>query len=259
MPLAVALSPHLDDAVFSAGGTLARLVQLGWNVRLVTAFTASVPDPTGFALACQTDKGLSPDIDYMALRRDEDHAAAALLGIAPQNVHHLPFREAPHRGYESAPALFAGLHADDPLPPGDLADALKPHVADADWLLYPAAIGNHADHLLLLRAIAHLASGAPEARWLDTPYVLRAPDEHRYDTVVDIADTLGAKTAAACAYTTQIGFQFGGPTATADALRQWARHVAAAGGAVLAEPLRVNPDDVTRINAVSRLLSPVQA
>ncbi len=245
MPLAVALSPHLDDAVFSAGGTLARLVRDGWDVRLVTAFTASVPDPTGFALACQTDKGLSADIDYMALRRDEDHAAAAHLGIAPHHVHHLPFREAPHRGYTSAPDLFQGLHDDDPLPPDELAAALQPHVNDADLLLHPAAVGNHADHLLLNRASDRLSlhPDLPVHRWLDTPYVLKAPDAHPYNHTVDITDTLDAKTAAACAYTTQITFQFGGPAATTDALQSWARHVATNTEFRFAEPFRLARGD----------------
>lgn len=36
-PLAVAVSPHLDDAAFSAGGLLARLVDHGWRVEVVTA------------------------------------------------------------------------------------------------------------------------------------------------------------------------------------------------------------------------------
>src|SRR5438309_440747 len=39
---------------------------------MVTAFTATVLPATGFALACQLDKGLSPEVDYMALRRDEE-------------------------------------------------------------------------------------------------------------------------------------------------------------------------------------------
>ena len=58
MPLALALSPHLDDAAFSCGGTLAALAAEGWEVAVATLFTASVEAPTGFALACQTDKGL---------------------------------------------------------------------------------------------------------------------------------------------------------------------------------------------------------
>ena len=39
------------------------------TVTVVTCFTRSVPDPQGFALACQLDKGLGPEVDYMALRR----------------------------------------------------------------------------------------------------------------------------------------------------------------------------------------------
>ena len=66
---ALALSPHLDDAAFSAGGTLHALARAGWRVVVATVFTRSVPDPQGFALACQLDKGLDASVDYMALRR----------------------------------------------------------------------------------------------------------------------------------------------------------------------------------------------
>ncbi|MEK8106267.1 PIG-L family deacetylase [Micromonospora sp. M12] len=110
----MAVSPHLDDAVFSIGGTLAALVAAGWTVRVVTCFTASVPEPSPFALACQLDKGLAADVDYMALRRAEDRAACALLGVEPV---HLPLAEAPHRGYPDPAALFAGVRADDRPPP----------------------------------------------------------------------------------------------------------------------------------------------
>ena len=47
----------------------------GWRVVLLTVFTRSVPNPAGFALRCQTDKGLPATADYMALRRAEDAAA----------------------------------------------------------------------------------------------------------------------------------------------------------------------------------------
>ena len=70
MPTALALSPHLDDAAFSCGGLLASLAQAGWRVVMATLFTGSVAEPKGFALACQLDKGLGPEIDYMALRRE---------------------------------------------------------------------------------------------------------------------------------------------------------------------------------------------
>ena len=54
----LAVSPHLDDAAFSAGATLATLIAHGHRVTLVTAFSASVSEPSDFALACQADLGV---------------------------------------------------------------------------------------------------------------------------------------------------------------------------------------------------------
>jgi len=120
---ALALSPHLDDAAFSLGGALARMARDGWEVVVATVFTATVPAPTGFALACQLDKGLPPDADYMAIRRAEDEAACAALGA---RALHLPLREAPHRGYHSATALFQPPHDGDDAAEHDIRDAVAP-------------------------------------------------------------------------------------------------------------------------------------
>jgi hypothetical protein len=106
----LAVSPHLDDAVFSAGARLAEHAMAGDAVMVVTCFTGNVAEPQGFVLACQLDKGLPADIDYMALRRAEDEAACALIGAEPL---HLPLLEAPHRGYDSAVALFGPRLASD--------------------------------------------------------------------------------------------------------------------------------------------------
>jgi LmbE family N-acetylglucosaminyl deacetylase len=224
---AVAVSPHLDDAVFSAGGTLAVLAAAGWRVRVVTCFTASVADPSPFALSTQLDKGLAADVDYMALRRAEDAAAVALLGAEPV---HLPLTEAPHRGYTSAPDLFAGRHADDDVA-GPLADALAPHVGGADLVLAPQAIGDHVDHRVVVDVVAALR---PDALfWRDTPYVLRRPEASAWQGVprgveqpVGIAAHLGTKAAAARRYVTQLGFQFGGPEQVAADLEALARQEA---------------------------------
>ena len=74
---------------------------------LCTIFTASVPDPQGFALRCQTDKGIPPEVDYMALRRAEDAAFTTFANV--HDTRHWDYREAPHRGYESPADLFAGV------------------------------------------------------------------------------------------------------------------------------------------------------
>ena len=210
MPTALFLSPHLDDAAFSAGGTIAALARDGWRVVVATVFTRSVPDPAGFALACQTDKGLPADADYMALRRAEDREAMRRLGVAAGDVLHLDLPEAPHRGYDSAAALFAGVRADDPVD-AEIERLIAPLLAAADRLYLPLGLGNHADHLAVIAAADRLGHG--EAwRWFDTPYVLR--DQGPPPTaVVDVAATLPAKLDACAAYTTQLGFQFGGEPA----------------------------------------------
>lgn len=217
MRTALALSPHLDDAAFSCGGTLALLARAGWRVVVATLFTQSVPDPTGFALACQLDKGLGPEIDYMALRRREDEAACAALGAEPR---WLPFREAPHRGYASAAELFDEVRRDDDIGPAltsavtDLVAELRPAL-----VLAPQAIGGHVDHVQVVRALDRV--GAPVAWWRDFPYVTREthPAEPFADRMsalpehaVPLSDhAMQAKRSACLAYASQLGYQFGGP------------------------------------------------
>ena len=230
MKRCVAVSPHLDDAAFSCGGTLARLAREGWACTVVTVFTASVPGPRGFALACQTDKGLDPGVDYMALRRAEDTRALRALGARPE---HLPFAEAPHRGYTSAADLFAGVHDDEPLDVAALTAELTRLTADADLVLAPQALGGHVDHLLVRGAVARL--DAPVAWYRDTPYVLREPRAGAPEALAGLAEVgvaldltaLDARVAAATSYTTQLGFQFGGVEQAALALRAFARAEAA--------------------------------
>lgn len=229
MPCALAVSPHLDDAVFSAGGTLAHLAAGGWRVLMATVFTASVAAPKGFALACQLDKGLAADADYMALRRREDVAAAAQLGI--EEPVHLPFREAPHRGYGSAPELFATLRPDDRIEL-NLADAFETLFRETrpDLILAPQAVGGHVDHVQVVRALRAARPKSPVLWWRDYPYTIRhsEPQEplrhtfaHRPSLEIRFDPACEARKAAACAaYATQIGFQFGGATKLAERLRE---------------------------------------
>ena len=228
MPLALAVSPHLDDAVFSAGGTLAELALAGWSVEMATVFTASVPNPTGFALACQLDKGIGPEIDYMELRRREDAGAADALGIAGPT--HLPFREAPHRGYGSAAALFDELRPDDRIEL-NLADAFERLIADArpDLILAPQAIGGHVDHVHVVRAFHAALPPLPILWWRDYPYTVRTSEPREpYRAVfaalparaVRLGPEAERRKAKACAaYRSQLGFQFGGPDGLTERLR----------------------------------------
>ncbi|WP_199566302.1 PIG-L deacetylase family protein [Streptomyces corynorhini] len=247
---AIAVSPHLDDAVFSAGGVLALLARTGWQVQVITCFTATVAAPCPFALSTQLDKGLPADVDYMALRRAEDRAAQRHLGALLPT--HLPLPEAPHRGYDSAPRLFQPPHREDTAET-DLRLLLGPHLAEADIVLAPQGIGDHVDHVLTARAVAAAAGHARIGWWRDLPYAARTsmPDagprdgiaEGTSEVTVDIGTVLAEKSAAVRCYTTQLGFQFGGSERAAAGLSAMARSEAARAGAPYThgESLRAGP------------------
>ena len=175
MPTALFLSPHLDDVAFSCGGLAALLGDEGWHTVLATAFTRSVMPATGFALACQLDKGLPQDADYMALRREEDRRAAAILGLS--ECRWLDLLEAPHRGYHTAPALFAEPHAQD-----GIATELAARFADLNAELAPALVlapqglGGHVDHQHVLKAAMTCFQRDHLCFYRDAPYAIRQPD-----------------------------------------------------------------------------------
>lgn len=219
MKTTLILSPHLDDAAFSLGPLLAAIAPQTRAI-VATAFTKSWPHPVGFALACQLDKGLPADTDYMAVRRKEDDEWAGRLGL---EVVHGPFAEAPHRGYDSVQELFGPVLAADREDPGltkwitGLISSLSPEI-----VFIPLALGNHVDHQWLRWSAGQAKEKLRHAVYFkDLPYASRLQDE-------DLSRHLGAvgcwqelsvsmdqevvrrALAAAEAYQTQISFQFGG-------------------------------------------------
>ncbi|MGF1527512.1 MAG: PIG-L deacetylase family protein [Candidatus Competibacterales bacterium] len=237
----LALSPHLDDAAFSCGGLLNRLVGEGWRVVMATVFTASVRGPRGFALRCQTDKGIPAGVDYMALRRREDAACGRALGV---EVRWLGLPEAPHRGYDCPEALFAGSRPDDEIWRG-VVEAIDPLLAELQpaLLLAPQGLGHHVDHLQLVHGLVNSApaSTVPTAWYRDTPYALRNPAAEPAPTLprglveggVALGEAqLAAKLAGCGCYASQLGFQFGGVDAMAEQLRAFARREGQRCGAV---------------------------
>ena len=214
----LAVSPHLDDAVFSAGATLSAHARAGDEVTVLTCLTGNFANPTGFALACQLDKGLAPDVDYMALRQAEDRDACAAIGA---DALHWDFLEAPHRGYEDAPSLFG-----EPLAGDRLAEVLEQKLAEHlrknryDRIYGPWGVGNHVDHMLVRKALQAVASDA--VWWEDFPYALRedAPPAGLMRRPVAPED-VARKVEGALCYTTQIPFQFGSPEQARRVLSEW--------------------------------------
>jgi LmbE family N-acetylglucosaminyl deacetylase len=212
------LSPHLDDAAFSLGPLLAQYSKSSRFI-VATAFSKSVNSPSSFALACQLDKGLSVNEDYMAIRKKEDTGWAEAIGV---EVIYGELPEAPHRGYNSAAELFGSLH-----PEIDVRKQLFEWITHLLRLykplalLSPLSIGNHVDHILV-RETAERFNNAevPVYFYKDLPYAgdskntlvqhyLHGSEEMHEHFFGLHNKSIAAAHIATNAYKTQIPFQFG--------------------------------------------------
>jgi LmbE family N-acetylglucosaminyl deacetylase len=175
----VYLSPHLDDAVLSCGATIARQVDTGDQVDVLTIMTGT---PSGVALSAYAKelhvKAGNPE-DMMATRRAEDEAACAVLGAI---LDHLKFLDAPYRVdpsngaflYTSDEELMAGqIHPADAALVGDLIVAIVELIKAARAILYaPLGAGGHVDHLLAREVALGLQDGGYTVLFYeDYPYV----------------------------------------------------------------------------------------
>jgi LmbE family N-acetylglucosaminyl deacetylase len=166
----VILSPHLDDAVLSLGGLIAREVAVGRTVEVVSCFTSGPPLDT-----------ISPERrvfgDY-SMRRAEDERARQILGASYRwlDLHERIWREPPLPRTRS---VFPTYVFRTPPKMDDFSElkTIRAAIAqiDAPVIYAPLGIGHHVDHvevaLAALREV--LGSGAFERiRFYEDPYAL---------------------------------------------------------------------------------------
>jgi LmbE family N-acetylglucosaminyl deacetylase len=238
----VYLSPHLDDAVLSCGGSIHHQTSAGEPVLVVTVFSGELPAGTvasPFALVQHGYWGNPPR--PMALRRAEDLTALTLLGAGAK---HLEYLEAVYRAgpggewlYADEDSLWGTVDALDPCSPAGntaLADRLDDLVAEgADAVIYaPLGAGNHVDHQIV-RAAARVLKGRGHrvAYYEEYPYAgqpgaveaaLAAAGMENFEPLLHSlrpAD-VAAKVSASAYYRTQMPILFGGAEAMAG--RVWA-------------------------------------
>lgn len=211
------LSPHLDDAAFSVGPLLAK-INKKYKIVVGTAFTKTELALTDFALACQLDKGLSREVDYMALRRKEDIDWSSNMGA---EAVHGSLAEAPHRGYNTAQSLFGPIHPKDDIET-HLVMWLKQLIITYHpmLILCPLAVGHHVDHVWIKNMVAKIKkSKIPVFFFKDQPYASTLINFNEHDYLIgddewnevkvnisEIEATMALN--AAKAYVSQIQFQF---------------------------------------------------
>lgn len=91
----VFLSPHLNDAVFSCGGYISKLIEIGDSVKVITIF-AGIPDiiEKSSSLTSNDTSELDRDGEIVNKRRKEDRLALASLGV---DAIHLDFLDCIYR------------------------------------------------------------------------------------------------------------------------------------------------------------------
>ena len=151
----VAVSPHLDDAVFGCGALLAAHAP----AVVVTVF-AGRPPPRGSLPPWDDAAGFQPGDDVVGARRAEDRAALQTLGARPV---WLSFLDAQ---YGRSPGV------------DEVTAALEPVMAAAEpaTVLVPLGLF-HSDHALVHAAALALMPRHPEWRWLayEEPMYRRVP------------------------------------------------------------------------------------
>jgi LmbE family N-acetylglucosaminyl deacetylase len=151
----VVVSPHLDDAVFSLGATLAEAARKKIAVINLTVFAG---DPSSAALPSDWDRktGFSSAGAAARARRAEDAAACALVGMSPV---WLPFLDHP----------YGGDHRD--IDHTDVWSAVRAVLKRADLVLVPGFPLDHPDHAWVTRLIyEHEDELGSIGQYVEQPY-----------------------------------------------------------------------------------------
>lgn len=174
------LSPHLDDAVFSAGGLIFEQTQSGIPVEIWTMMCGYPQEPeenlSPFAQMLHQIWGASSAEEASHIRRQEDRDAAANLGAG---VVHFDFLDCVYRrganGEWLYPDVFLPPHPEDESLPARIAETIRSHLRQEDVLVCQLALGSHVDHVLVRQGVERV--GVPLYYDIDIPYIFYRPEE----------------------------------------------------------------------------------
>jgi LmbE family N-acetylglucosaminyl deacetylase len=140
------VSPHLDDAVFSLGGTIATLADAGTDVSVLTIF-AGDPESDGPPTRWQERSGFASRAQAAHVLRAEDEAACELLGARPV---WLPFASG--------------------APDDTILELLGPALSEADVVVVPGFPCTHEDHVRSAQLTAAVVLPEKLALYVEQPY-----------------------------------------------------------------------------------------
>jgi LmbE family N-acetylglucosaminyl deacetylase len=175
------LSPHLDDVVYSCGGTLGVQVSTGLRPLVITVF-AGVPSSntelSPFAVEVQRGMDFRQNAQTaMTTRREEDTRALEYLHADYLWLDYLDaiYRGTPANYTQNSQLIGGDVHPADLWIDKELAQnlvTLHDRLPDAVWYA-PLGVGRHVDHQIVCSAVDRLIQrGANVKLYEDFPYVL---------------------------------------------------------------------------------------
>jgi LmbE family N-acetylglucosaminyl deacetylase len=172
------LSPHLDDAVLSAGGLIYEQSHSGIPVEIWTFMCGYAPEAavSPFAEMLHQMWGFSSAEETTRMRREEDKQAAAILGAS---VRHFDFLDCIYRRGSNGEWLYSDVftppHPEDTDVPTQIAETISPRLEPDDVLVCQLAVGSHVDHVLVRQGAELL--GRSLRYDIDVPYIFYKPEE----------------------------------------------------------------------------------
>jgi LmbE family N-acetylglucosaminyl deacetylase len=174
------ISPHLDDAVLSAGGLIYEQTRAGMDVEIWTIMCGFPPSEelSPFAQVLHYQWGIPEGAaaEMITARRAEDAKAAGIVGA---KTVHFDFLDCIYRRGKNGEWLYSNVfvppHEDDEDLPARMAESISTRLQPTDQLVCQLGLGSHLDHVLVRRAVELLQR--PVFYYMDIPYLFNFPDE----------------------------------------------------------------------------------
>ena len=172
------LSPHLDDAVLSAGGLIYDQTHSDIPVEIWTFMCGYAPEDavSPFAQLLHQMWGFSSAEETTRMRREEDKNAAAIVGA---KVTHFDFLDCIYRRNTSGEWLYTDVFTapapEDAAIPAQIAETISTCLQPDDVLVCQLSVGSHVDHVLVRQGAELL--GRSLRYDIDVPYIFYKPEE----------------------------------------------------------------------------------